>query len=273
MQDKKPIAFYFCKLNTTQRKYTTTEHELLSTIETCKEYKNISLGYPIIVFTDHKNNTFNGLKASDRVLRWLLLLEEYGVTFEYLPGKKNVVADALSRLDIDDLMIQEEEALALLSESEHSNIKFPMQTALIFKEQTRVKGLREKGLSQPHYSMQCIEGYDLLCYKDKISIPQSLRQKVMSWYHEYLLHPGQNRTEKTIRNTMTWPGFTQDVECLCSTCEVCQLTKEERKRYGLLPPKIAESDPWLMLCVDLVGPFTIKTPSKTHSLLDRHRMV
>jgi hypothetical protein len=44
---------------------------------------------PIIVFTDHKNNTFNGLKASDRVLHtcWLLLLEEYGVTFEYLQGK------------------------------------------------------------------------------------------------------------------------------------------------------------------------------------------
>jgi hypothetical protein len=55
------------------------------------EYKNILLGYPIIFFTDHKNNNFNGLKGSDRVLHtcWLLLLEEYGVTFEYLPGKKN----------------------------------------------------------------------------------------------------------------------------------------------------------------------------------------
>jgi hypothetical protein len=89
---------------------------LLSAIETCKEYKNILLGYPIIVFTDHKNNTFNGLKAkfSYRVLRtcWLLFLEayEYGVTFEYLTGKqqKNVVSDALSRLDIDSLKIQKE---------------------------------------------------------------------------------------------------------------------------------------------------------------------
>jgi hypothetical protein len=142
------------------------------------------LGYhlPIIVFTDHKNNTFNGLKVytSDRVLRtcWLLLLEEYGVTFEYLPGKKqkNVasVADALSCIDIDSLNIQEkeEEALALLSGSENnsiSNIKLivSMHTALIFKEQAKFKELqlREKGLAQPHYSIQHIEGYDLLCYK------------------------------------------------------------------------------------------------------------
>jgi hypothetical protein len=155
-----------------------------------------------------------------------LLLEEYGVKFKYLPGKKNVVADALSRLDIDELRIQKEEALTFLPESEQSNIKFPIHTALMFKEQVRVQGLREKGLSQPFYSMQHIEGYDLLCYKDKIYIPQSLRQRVLSWYHEYLLHPGQTCTEQTIRNTMTWPGLTQDVERLYSTCPVCQLTKK-----------------------------------------------
>jgi hypothetical protein len=96
---------------------------LLSAIETCKEYKNILLGYhqPIIVFTDHKNYTFNGLKASDRVLRtfWILLLEEYGVKFEYLPEQKNVStdADALSRLDIDSLKIQEEEEEVLINTS------------------------------------------------------------------------------------------------------------------------------------------------------------
>jgi hypothetical protein len=99
-------------------------------METCKEYKNILLGYFIIVFTDHKNNTFNGLKASDRVLRtcWLLFLEEYGEKFEYIPGKENVVnsANALSRPEIDILKIQEEELLKILSGSENniiSNIK------------------------------------------------------------------------------------------------------------------------------------------------------
>jgi hypothetical protein len=52
-------------------------------------------------------------------LQWLLRLEEYGVIFEYLPEKENVVADGLSRLDIDNLKIQEEieEALTLFSGS------------------------------------------------------------------------------------------------------------------------------------------------------------
>jgi hypothetical protein len=46
------------------------------------------------------------------------------------------------------------------------------------------------------------------------------------------------------------------------------MTKKERKKYGLLPPKIAESD--MVTLVDglrrSVGPFTIRTPDKTHSL-------
>jgi hypothetical protein len=70
---------------------------------------------------------------------WLLLLEEYGVTFEYLPGKKRknvcTVADALSRLDIDSQKMQEdtEEVLTLLSGSENSSISGSRQPSLRFQ--------------------------------------------------------------------------------------------------------------------------------------------
>jgi hypothetical protein len=106
----------------------------------------------------------------------LLLLEEYGVTFEYLPRKINVavVADSLSRLDIDSLKIQEEEVLTLLSGSENNSIRnikciIPMHTALIFKEQAKVKEprFREKGLAQSHYPIQHIEGYDFFSKKKR----------------------------------------------------------------------------------------------------------
>jgi hypothetical protein len=151
MQDKSPIAIYLRNLNTAQKQYTTTERklELLSPIEIFKEYKNIQLGYhlPIIVITDYKN-IFNELKASDCALRWLLLIEVYGLTFEYLPERENVttVADALSSLDIDSLKIQKEEALTFLSRSEKNSINnikliIPMHTDLIFKEQAKVKDI------------------------------------------------------------------------------------------------------------------------------------
>jgi ABC-type iron transport system FetAB ATPase subunit len=90
-------------------------------------------------------------------LRWLLLIEEFGVTCEYLPGEKNVtaVADALSCLHIDSLKIHEEaeEALTLLSGSGKnsiSNIKLtiPIHAALLFKGQKiNNQGIKRKDLS------------------------------------------------------------------------------------------------------------------------------
>jgi hypothetical protein len=130
MQNKKQNdhRLYLRKLNTAQMQYTTNERnsELLSAIETCKECKIILLDYhyPIIVFTCHKNNNFNELKTntSDCILHCLLLLEEYGVTFEYLPGKrkKNVIliVDALSCLGTESQKIQEveEQTSTIISE-------------------------------------------------------------------------------------------------------------------------------------------------------------
>jgi hypothetical protein len=43
-QDNCPIAFYSQKLQPAQVRYTTTERELLSIIETLKEFRNILLG-------------------------------------------------------------------------------------------------------------------------------------------------------------------------------------------------------------------------------------
>jgi hypothetical protein len=55
-----------------------------------------------------------------------LYLEEYGVTLECLLVMKDVVKDALSCLDIDELTIPLEEMLDVLSKSQHNNIKFPI---------------------------------------------------------------------------------------------------------------------------------------------------
>ena len=54
-QDKRSIAFYDSrKLKPEQTCYTTTEQELLSIVETLKEFCNILLGHKVIIHTDHK---------------------------------------------------------------------------------------------------------------------------------------------------------------------------------------------------------------------------
>jgi RNase H-like domain found in reverse transcriptase/Reverse transcriptase (RNA-dependent DNA polymerase)/Integrase zinc binding domain len=101
MQDNRPLAFYSRKMTDTQQGYTTGEQELLSIVETLKEFKNILLGQKLIVHTDHKNILYDSDLSNDRIRRWKHLLEEYGPTYVHVAGKDNVVADALSRMDAD----------------------------------------------------------------------------------------------------------------------------------------------------------------------------
>ena len=100
-QDGKPIAFYSRRLTSAQEKYTVTERELLAIVETLKEFRSILLGQQIVVHTDHQNLTYKNFNT-DRVMRWRLILEEYGPDLRYIQGEKNVVADALSRLHMNN---------------------------------------------------------------------------------------------------------------------------------------------------------------------------
>jgi hypothetical protein len=74
---------------------------------------------------------------------------------------------------------------------------------------------------------------------------------------------------------MTWPGLTQDVEHVLFMFHLSSMSNDKEgaksKKYGLLPPKIAEYDT-VTLGHGMFGsggshPFTIRIPTKTHSLL------
>ena len=104
-----------------------------------------------------------------------------------------------------------------------------------------------------------MENVELIHYDGKIYVPEPLRKRIIEWYHLFLVHPGKTRMEATIRYNFTWPKLTLEVEEHCKTCASCQLFKKQRKKYGHLPPKRAEINPWLRVNVDLIGPYTINT--------------
>ena len=93
-------------------------------------------------------------------------------------------------------------------------------------------------------------------------MPATLQQRCVQWYHESLCHPGESRTEQIIRQHFTWKNLKGEVEKACKTCQICQLTKKKSIKYGKLPPKVAEAEPWDILCVDMIGPYKIQHATK-----------
>ena len=71
-----------------------TEKELLSILETLKEFRNILLGHEIQFLTDHKNLNYETIySASQCVQLWKILIQESGVTLLYIKVEANVVVD------------------------------------------------------------------------------------------------------------------------------------------------------------------------------------
>ena len=276
IQEDKPIAFYSRKMNSAQKRYPTGEQELLSIVETLKEFKNILLGQEIIIHTDHKNLLYEK-SASDRIIRWRILVEEYAPTFVHIKGEHNVVADALSRLDADfSLHINNcpnkyEQAHSYVSVTELTDYEFPLSGKVLAKYQKLDKQLLKysTGKNKKRFSIINIENENIITYDGKVCVPIALQKKVVAWYHTYLRHPGETRTEETLRRTLIWPDLREHVRAYCKTCKQCQLSKKVRKKYGHLPPKVHHSiTPWERVDVDLIGPYTIKNNNgKEYTLL------
>jgi transposase InsO family protein len=263
-QNKQPIAFYSRKLNPAQVNYTTTERELLSIVETLKEFRNILLGQQIKVYTDHKNLTYKTFNT-ERVMRWRLILEEYSPELIYIQGDKNIVADALSRLELteDPPDLQPEvNVLAehfALSKTDVPEEAHPTNLKTIMRYQQNDKELIETAKKNKNFSIKQFHGagkqYSLICFNNKIVVPKQLQKRIVQWYHTTLCHPGETRTELTISQNFYWKNLRKTVHDVCSKCDACQFLKRSKTHYGKLPPKEAEAVPWDTLCVDLIGKY------------------
>jgi hypothetical protein len=284
-QKGKPIAFYSRKLKPEQTRYTTTERELLSIVETLKEFRNILLGQKIVVYTDHKNLTYKNFNT-ERVMRWRLILEEYGPELRYIKGEHNVVADALSRLDMHDESPFEDpsdEAAALymaeLCAVDPAVLEgnFPLSYQLIQlcqKDDAEIKrylARKVNGYVESEFP-SCDKSFRLVTYKDKIVVPKALQKRVVQWYHEVLMHPGEPRTELTIAQHYTWKGMRKTIQDVCQRCKSCQLWKKSHLKMGHLPEKTAEDIPWEKVCIDLIGPYTVGDEKKKDDVTVLHAL-
>ncbi len=125
----------------------------------------------------------------------------------------------------------------------------------------KCKAVIDQGLE-----IKLIENTTCVCKDGRLVIPKPLQVRAVKWYHHYLQHPGHTRLEETMNAAMYWKGMRTTIWSLTKSCRSCHINKRRSRKYGHLPPKTVITNPWGCLCVDLVGPYTLK--GKDNSQID-----
>ena len=100
----KPYVVYYASrtLNEAQKNYRTIENELLVVVYSLDKFRAYLVGSDIIIFTDNSSLKYLLTKqnAKARLIRWVLLLQEFNQQIKDKKGVENVIADHLWRFTI-----------------------------------------------------------------------------------------------------------------------------------------------------------------------------
>ncbi|CAB3380153.1 Hypothetical predicted protein [Cloeon dipterum] len=216
-----PLGFFSKKLCPAQQKYTTYDRELLAIYSTIRYFKHMLEARSFCIFTDHKPLTSafkeEGKNRSPRQIRHLDFISQFSTDIRFVPGKDNLVADALSRIEIEAVE------------------KLPVDFGTLAQAQNEDPELQEllKGGTALQLQPVPIPDKNLTIICDSSTgrarpfLTRDFRFPAFSALHG-LAHLGIKATERLVSQKFVWPGLKKDVRTWTQACERCQISKVTR---------------------------------------------
>ncbi|KAM2960454.1 hypothetical protein FF1_030149 [Malus domestica] len=270
--NKLPHVIYYASrtLNDAQLNYSTTEKELLAIVFALEKFRSYLVGSKVIVFSDHAALRYLMTKkdAKPRLIRWILLLQEFDLEILDKKGSDNVVADHLSRLDENHgvgppLPLNEsfpDEQLFVVQEKEPWYANFVNYLAcgvlrddISFQERKKFLAMVKHYIwDEPYLFKYCPDQIIRRC------VPESEHQSILTFSHTLACggHFGAKKTSlKVLQSGFFWPTLFKDAFDFCSKCDRCQKMGNISRRNEMPLNNILVVELFDVWGIDFMGPF------------------
>ena len=228
---EKPLHFVSRALKKTEEKYSVTDIEGTAALYCVRKFKHYILGNKLetILITDHKPLVGICNKSeptNNRHLKWVTELSILKVKLQYEEGKKNVIADALSRMESKK---EENEGILLLSQNIENFLKTKIVT-INGEEFYKQKGRLRKIIQEDEEKFRLIE------------LAHSIG------------HEGEYKTYHRLKPNYYWKGMNKDIHLYLKCCPKCQMYKIQKQNQNTESIPTKPGLPFTKVGLNLIGP-------------------
>uniref|UniRef100_A0A2S2NEK6 RNA-directed DNA polymerase n=1 Tax=Schizaphis graminum TaxID=13262 RepID=A0A2S2NEK6_SCHGA len=259
------LGFISRTLNAAEQNYHTTELELLAIVFGCQKFRNYIIGHSVTVLTDHQALTFlNSCKLLNaRLTRWSIILQEYGLKVQHIPGKENIGADTLTRYpqkpeDNDIRKYIDIYLNKLLLTKYSTELKDNLrQIGDLQRKDPKLSKILEQVKSKPNKYFMIHEDKLFSIERDnriRLMIPTVIAERLIIETHEHCGHVGTYKTYSVLKNDYHITNMYREIKKRIKACDLCQKSKatNQQTRGPLLSQLPAA--PHHVVSLDLMGP-------------------
>ncbi|GJR10296.1 reverse transcriptase domain-containing protein [Tanacetum coccineum] len=281
-----PIHYASKTMNEAQTHYTTTEKELLAVVYAFEKFRSYLVMSKSIVYTDHSaiKYLFAKKDAKARLMRWILLLQEFDIEIRDKKGAENLAADHLSRLENPH-----QDKL----ENKEINEAFPLETlgSVALQDQSTpwfadfanyhagkfvIKGMTSQQKNKFFKDVKHYFWDDPFLFK--ICADQVIRRCVSGQEALDILkachsgptggHYGANYTARKVFDSgFYWPTIYKDAHDFVTRCDICQRQGKITQRDEMPQNSIQVCEIFDIWGIDFMGPFPSSRGTSTYSWL------
>ena len=284
--DKKLHVIYYASrtLDDAQGRYATTEKELLAVVFAFEKFRSYLVGSKVTVYTDHAalRHLYAKKDTKPRLLRWILLLQEFDMEIVDKKGIENGAADHLSRmrieepLPIDDSMPEEQLMVVEFFGRSYSGKEFHQLSAVEGEspwyadhvnylacgvEPPNLTSYERKKFFRDIHHYYWDEPYLYTLCKDKIyrrCVSEDEVEGILLHCHGSA-YGGHFATFKTVSKILQagfwWPTMFKDAQEFVSKCDSCQRKGNISRRNEMPQNPILEVEIFDVWGIDFMGPF------------------